>query len=197
MTSRTPNTVLIGGPNGAGKSTVAPRLVERAFSSIEFVNADVIASGLSGLHPDREAFAAGRIMLQHIHRLAAARRDFAFESTLASRTFAPFLKRLRASEYETHLVYIALRSPDVAVERVRTRVAAGGHAVPEDTIRRRFRRSIINLFDLYLPIVSSWTVLDNSGQAGPTLVASGGIDADIIIADSTLWSALEQHRHER
>jgi predicted ABC-type ATPase len=90
-----------------------------------------------------------------------------------------------------------LRSPDVAVERIRARVAAGGHDVPEDTICRRFRRSIINLFDLYLPIVNSWAVLDNSGQAGPTLIASGGTNADIIIEDSTLWSALEQCRHER
>lgn len=88
MERSNPTVVVIGGPNGAGKSTIAPTLIERAFGRIEFVNADTIARGLSGLDPEREAFAAGRIMLRHIAELARNRRDFAFESTLASRTFA-------------------------------------------------------------------------------------------------------------
>src|SRR5688572_29492740 len=107
MTADFPKVVVIGGPNGAGKSTIAPAIIERAFGRIEFVNADTIARGLSGLDPDRQAFAAGRIMLRHIRDLAAARHDFAFETTLASRTFAPLLRRLIPDGYQTHLLYVS------------------------------------------------------------------------------------------
>ena len=191
-----PTAVLIGGPNGAGKSTIAPRVVPRAFGALEFVNADMIAAGLSVLDPNRQAFAAGRIVIRQIHRLADARRDFAFESTLASRSFAPFLARLAATGYRTRLVYLWLQTVEIAVHRVRARVTAGGHAVPEATIRRRYRRSVQNLFDLYLPIVSSWVVLDNSSSTGPKIVASGGIGEDMMIEDAALWNLLEQARHD-
>lgn len=188
-----PSAIVIGGPNGAGKSTVAPSLVRSAFGPLEFVNADVIASGLSGLHPDRQAFSAGRIMLRHIRTLARNKSDFAFESTLASRTFAPFLRRLVADGYQVHLVYVWLRSPEVAIDRVRARVAAGGHAVPMDTIRRRYHRSLQNLFTLYMPVATTWALFDNSDQTGPKRIASGGVNEDTMIHDTQHWSAMRQH----
>jgi predicted ABC-type ATPase len=196
VTSHSPIVIVIGGPNGAGKSTIAPAIIERAFGRIEFVNADTIARGLSGLDPDRQAFAAGRIMLRHIRNLAAARRSFAFETTLASRTFAPFLRRLIGDGGRVHLVYVWVRSPEIAVQRVLARVASGGHSVPEETIRRRYDRSINNFFELYRPLSWSWEVIDNSSPGRPTIIAVKGQDEDMIIRDLPAWQAMEQYRHE-
>lgn len=191
MPTESPTVIVIGGPNGAGKSTIAPTLIQRAFGRIEFVNADTIARGLSALDPDRQAFAAGRIMLRHIHDLAAARRDFAFETTLASRTFAPFLQDLTHNGYRTHLLYVWIRSPEIAVQRVRSRVAAGGHSVPEETVRRRYIRSAHNFLKLYWPLARSWEVLDNSSPGRPTLIASGDMNQDIM-HDAAAWRDLER-----
>ena len=174
----------------------APTIIERAFGRIEFVNADTIARGLSGLDPDRQAFAAGRIMLRHIADLAAARKDFAFETTLASKTFAPFLRRMIKRGYRTHLLYAWVRSPDIAVERVRARVASGGHRVAEETVRRRYVRSVRNLFHLYLPLAESWEVLDNSMPGQATIIASGGITQDMIVHDRAVWSQLVRFRDD-
>jgi predicted ABC-type ATPase len=192
MRSDSPNVVVIGGPNGAGKSTIAPAIIERAFGRIEFVNADTIARGLSALDPDRQAFAAGRIMLRHIANLAAARRDFAFESTLASRTFAPFLQRLIKGGYTIHLVYVWVRSPDIAVQRVRARVGAGGHFVAEETVRRRYSRSAANFLRLYLPLANGWEVIDNSSPVEPMIIASGGRREDMIVHDPSVWREMER-----
>jgi len=186
--------MIIGGPNGAGKSTIAPAIIDRAFARIEFVNADVIARGLSGLEPDRQAFAAGRIMMRHISDLAAARRDFAFEATLAGRTFAPMLRRMTATGYRMHLVYVWVRSPEIAVQRVRSRVASGGHSVPEGTIRRRYARSAHNLLQHYLSLASRWEILDNSTSGDAKYIAAGGLKEDMIIYDKVAWRQLDQFR---
>jgi predicted ABC-type ATPase len=196
VTTNSPTVIVIGGPNGAGKSTIAPTIIERAFGRIEFVNADTIARGLSALDPDRQAIAAGRIMLRHIGDLAVARKDFAFETTLASRTFAPFLRRLIQRGYQAHLLYVWIRSPDVAVERVRSRTMAGGHSVPEETIRRRYRRSVRNLFNLYLPLADAWEVLDNSLSGKPKVIAARPFGSDMIVRDRHRWDELEAHRHD-
>lgn len=187
-----PTVIMVGGPNGAGKSTIGPHLVRDTFGEIEFVDADIIARGLSAFDPDRRAFAAGRVMLRHLDDLAKARRDFAFETTLASRTFAPFLRRLAGEGYQCHLRYVWIQSADIAVRRVRARVAAGGHTVPEETIRRRFVRSARNLLDLYLPLMASWEVLDNTGPRLPTSVATGGAGEDTIIVNKVLWRRLKE-----
>ncbi|MGH7245298.1 MAG: zeta toxin family protein [Phycisphaerales bacterium] len=139
-----PTIIILAGPNGAGKTTISREVLAKTFGIGEFVNADVIASGLSGFDPDRAAFAAGRIMLARLHELAEARSSFAFESTLASRTFAPWLVRQIAGGYEVHLVYSWLRSPELAVKRVRARVSKGGHNVPPEVVTRRYYRSLSN-----------------------------------------------------
>jgi predicted ABC-type ATPase len=196
VASHSPIVIVIGGPNGAGKSTIAPAIIARAFGGAEFVNADTIARGLSELDPERQAFAAGRIMLRHIGDLAAAHRDFAFETTLASRTFAPSLRRLIRDGYRVHITYVSLLSPDLAVKRVHLRVRAGGHNIPEATIRRRFGRSVSNLFDLYLPLAATWEILDNSSPSGLVTVASGGIGMDTIVYSARHWNRLERSRHD-
>jgi predicted ABC-type ATPase len=166
-----PRVVVIAGPNGAGKSTTAPPIVRKAFGIEEFVNADLIAQGLSVLAPETAAFRAGRVMLTRILELSGARRDFAFETTLASRTFAPLLRKLQADGYQFHLIYLWLPSASAAVRRVRERVRAGGHGVPEAIVRRRYARSLGNFLNLYRPFADSWLLLDNSGQPDPRAIA--------------------------
>ncbi len=156
-----PHIIILAGPNGAGKSTAAPLLVRDTFAVHEFVNADAIAQGLSAFAPERVALEAGKIMLRRLRDLAAARRDFAFETTLASRSFAPWITGLRDSGYRIHLMFLSLPDPGFAIERVAKRVRLGGHAIAEPVIRRRFAAGLRNLFQLYLPAVSSWQLFDN------------------------------------
>ena len=132
-----PVVVALAGPNGAGKSTAALKLLRGALSVEEFVNADLIAGGISSFHPDRVAMEAGRVMMQRLKSLARLRKDFGFETTLASRSFAPWLRSLVTEGYEFRLAFLWIPSVDMALERVRSRVRTGGHAVPEDTLRRR------------------------------------------------------------
>src|SRR5262245_44139846 len=132
-----PNVIILAGPNGAGKSTISNSLIRQQFGCAHYVNADTIARGLSAFDVEAMALKAGRIMLQHLHDLAAAREDFAFETTLASKTFAPWIAELKTAGYQFHLMFLWLLSPEVAINRVRSRVAGGGHSIPEDTICRR------------------------------------------------------------
>lgn len=181
MPAASPQLVILAGPNGAGKTTISREVLHKTLGIANFVNADTIAAGLSGFDPDRAAFAAGRIMLARLKELAAERSDFAFETTLASRTFAPWIRGLTFSGYRAHLIYVWVRSPRLSVLRVRARVKRGGHSVPELTIRRRYARSAANLFRLYLPLVmesnGTWQIYDNSGL-DPRIVAEGeGFDS--------------------
>jgi predicted ABC-type ATPase len=139
----------------------------------EFVNADLIAGGLSSFHPDRVAMEAGRAMMQRLKTLARSRKDFGFETTLASRSFAPWIRSLIAAGYEFRLVFIWVPSSEMAVERVRSRIEAGGHAVPESVIRRRYNTGLRNFLELYRPLAATWRFYDNSSLWGPRLVASG------------------------
>jgi predicted ABC-type ATPase len=153
---------VIAGPNGAGKSTTAPRLLQEALTVAECVNADPIALGLSAFRPQSVAMAAGRVMLARMRALARTRQDFAFETTLASRSFAPWLASLRVSGYHVHLAFLSLSGPDLAVARVAERVRQGGHDVPEPVVRRRFVTGLKNLFSLYQPLADTWQTFDNS-----------------------------------
>ena len=190
--SDAPLVVIIAGPNGAGKSTSARHLLQNALSVHEFVNADIIASGLSAFQPEKVALAAGRIMLRRMKELAAARADFAFETTLASRTFAPWLAKLRSTGYRTHLAFLALPSPELAISRVAARVRQGGHSIPEDVIRRRYEAGLRNFFSLYQEQADNWQVFDNSALRIPHLIASGlGLQVTKVIQPE-LWETLRK-----
>ena len=167
-----PKVILIGGPNGAGKSTAAPILLKEVLKVAEFVNADVIAQGLSAFATERVALAAGKIMIRRLRELALARRDFAFETTLASRSFAPWIGHLREAGYHFHLIFLSLPNAGLAVARVRSRVLMGGHAVQPTDIRRRFEGGLRNFFSLYLPLADTWEFYDNSADGSPRLIAS-------------------------
>ncbi len=192
MASGPPLVVVIAGPNGAGKSTTAPDLLSRALRVQEFVNADPIALGLSGLHPERAALAAGRVMIARLRALARLRADFAFETTLASRSFAPWLVALRVSGYRAHLAFLSLPSVELALERVAQRVRLGGHYVPAEVVRRRFGAGLKNFFSVYRQRVDSWQMFDNSGLGGPRLVASGRSSGTVIVEDQATWTDLRE-----
>lgn len=167
-----PAVIFIAGPNGAGKSTAGPRLLRDEFGVLDFVNADVIAAGLSSFNPEGVAFQAGRILLERVRELAHGRKDFAVETTLAGRSYAAWIAGLKAEGYGFHLLFLSLPSADLAVERVANRVRMGGHNIPEDTIRRRYRAGLRNFFQLYRPLADRWRLYDSSGAAPRRLTTS-------------------------
>jgi len=197
MSEKNPHVIVIAGPNGAGKSTTAPMLLKGTLGVTEFVNADVIAQGLSAFQPESAAFHAGRVMLERLHFLAKERVDFAFETTLASRSFAPWIAKLKQSGYTFHLVFLWLPSADFAVARVAERVRMGGHDVPEETIRRRYNKGIENFFQLYRPLSDTWRMYNNSVRSGPRILADGGTGRSEAIYDPATWSMVRGEHNER
>ncbi len=192
MNEHHPRLVLLAGPNGSGKTTIAPRLLKGKLAVSEFVNADLIAGGLSVFDPDMAAMAAGRAMLVRLKELAARQVDFAFKTTLASRSFVPWIAELMHAGYRFHLVFLWLSSPDLAVARVADRVRMGGHNVPEPVIRRRYRAGLRNFFALYRPLASTWEMVDNSDMRVVRLIARGrGIVADLV-GDAKTWHRIQQ-----
>jgi predicted ABC-type ATPase len=191
MVESSPNAVVLAGPNGAGKSTSAPSILRGALGIDEFVNADIIARGLSGFAPERAAMAAGRIMLARLRELARQRTSFAFETTLASRSFAPWLAGLIRDGFQFHLIFLRLPGPEMAVARVAARVREGGHNVPEGTIRRRFEAGLSHFFGLYQPMATTWGFWDNSTESGLTPIASGAGQATLRVSDQALWERIK------
>lgn len=186
---------VLSGPNGAGKTTVAAALLRERLRVDQFVNADLIASGLSPFAPDRMAFRAGRLMLQRIHELRRRGESFGFETTLATRSYVRFLSEARAGGYVVHLSYIWLSSVDLALSRIRARVAQGGHDVPAAIVERRYHRGIRNLFDLYLPLCDTWTIVDNSGDELMT-VARGSRGEEATVVNARRWAAIRRTADE-
>ncbi len=170
--SGVPHLYLIAGPNGAGKTTFASRFLPEFVSVRQFVNADLIAAGVSPFAPESAAIEAGRLMLQRIDALARQRTDFGIETTLASKILQTRLRALKAASYQIHLAYLWLASPELAVARVRERVQRGGHNVPEVTIRRRYFSGLRNFFEVYMSLVDDWFIYDNS-HTSPVEIASG------------------------
>jgi predicted ABC-type ATPase len=184
-----PNLYVIGGANGSGKTTVALSLLPNVLGVYEYVNADAIAAGLSPLNPESMAIASGRLMVERLQSLADAGADFAFETTLAARTFAPFLRHCRSQGYRVNLIYLWLPSPDLAVARVARRVASGGHSIPEDVIRRRYERGRRNLVNLYLPLCDNWIVYNNSRERNE-VIAESGEGQEVVIYQPDVWSQI-------
>jgi predicted ABC-type ATPase len=160
---------IIGGPNGAGKTTFALEYLKQVTHGMRFVNADLIAAGLSPLAPERELLAASRLFLQEIESCIDLGEDFAFETTLAGRSYLKLVNRLRANGWRVELIYLALPSKEMSRLRVAERVAHGGHNIPTADIERRFSRSLANMLNTFSPIVDACRCFMNSG-AVPELV---------------------------
>lgn len=167
MMDSSPQIIIIAGPNGAGKSTPAPLLLRDKLKLTEYVNADTIALGLSAFAPEKAAMEAGRVMLKRLQDLATQGKSFAFETTLTTRSYAKCLEGLMEQGYEVHLIYLWLCSPEIAIARVQERVRAGGHDVPDETIRRRYKRGVMNFFRFYQSLATTWAVYDHSVANAP------------------------------
>jgi predicted ABC-type ATPase len=169
---RKPRCIVVAGPNGAGKTTFAQEFLPQDARVVHFVNADLIASGLSPLRPELAAAAAGRLFLREIDRLARERADFAFETTLSGVSYAPKLERWKAAGYRIEIVFLRLESPELALKRIAARVRQGGHDVPRQAVLRRFVRGWENFVARYRALADVWSVYDNSG-ASPLLLEKG------------------------
>jgi predicted ABC-type ATPase len=164
--------VIIAGPNGAGKTTFAREFLPKDTNVVHFVNADLIAAGLSALKPEIATVTAGRVFLEEIDRLAAAAANFAFETTFSGRAYATRLAKWKLAGYRIEMAYLKIDSPQIALKRIASRVKQGGHAVPRDVVLRRFTRSWTNFIGIYRPLANVWSVYDNS-QAEPQLLEQG------------------------
>ena len=164
--------IIIAGPNGAGKTTFAQEFLPNEAECPIFINADLIAAGISPFDQERAAFKAGRLMLEEIFENAKRQNSFAFETTLSGRGYARMIPAWQAADFLVKLFFLQLISPELAIARVRQRVKSGGHNVPEPVIRRRFISGLRNLESLYKPIVDEWAVYDNSGST-PQLMEEG------------------------
>jgi len=164
------NVYIIAGPNGSGKTTFAKLFLPDYVKCPNFVNADLIAQGLAPFGPQAAAIKAGKLVLQQIQDYANRGIDFAFETTLSGKSYANLLAGLKDKGYALHLFFLWIPSPDLAIARIKDRVAEGGHHVPAEDVRRRFVRGIRNFFKLYESMLDSWILFDNS-KAKPHLIA--------------------------
>ncbi|WP_337175243.1 AAA family ATPase [Paludisphaera sp.] len=193
--AQSPRVHVIAGPNGAGKTTFATDYLPSFANCREFVNADLIAWGLSPFAPESQAMRAGRLVLTRIQELAAAGSDFAFETTLSGRTYVPILTRLREHGYRIHLFFLWLPAADLAVARVANRARQGGHDIPEPAIRRRFNAGLMNFGALYATLADDWWIFDASRQP-PALVAEhhNEEEATVIVHDPATYAAVVSSR---
>ncbi len=187
-----PTAYVIAGPNGAGKTTFAAEFLPESVNCREFLNADLIAAGLSPFAPETQNVRAARLLLARIRELTEARRDFGFETTLAGRGYARRFREMKGQGYRIVLFFLWLPSVDLAVARVANRVRQGGHNVPESDIRRRFAAGIRNLFGLYRPLLDGWWLYDAS-PLPPRLLATdeGG---EFRVMDAASYERITRHR---
>lgn len=171
---RQPVCWIIAGPNGAGKTTFALKYLPEVADCRNFVNADLIAAGMSPLAPERERVTASRLFLSEIERHITARRDFGFETTLAGRSYLRLIRRLRAEGWKVELIYLALPNAEMAKLRVAERVSHGGHDIPAADIERRFLRSLENLFTEYASLVDRTVCSLNSGETPEVVFTQQG-----------------------
>ena len=175
-----PSVYVIAGPNGAGKTTFAREFLPRYARCQNFVNADLIAQGISPFSPRLAELRAARVMLDQIALLSRQSRDFGFETTLAGLSYLNTFSHLRRRGYEIHLYYLWLPSVELALSRIRGRVREGGHDVPEAIVRRRFDRSLRNFLVRYANVVDSWILFDNASDSPAEIACGWGKKIDII-----------------
>ncbi len=183
------NLYVISGCNGAGKTTASFSVLPDMLNCREFVNADEIAKGLSPFQPDKVAIQAGRIMLHRLNELIDLGADFGFETTLATKSYIHFIREAQSKGYFVTLVYFWLNSPELAIERVKSRVISGGHDISEAIIRRRYKAGIENLSKLFIPICDYWMIIDNS-EPPFQLISEGFKNENKTIYNSNIYNQI-------
>lgn len=185
-----PSLYIIAGCNGAGKTTASFTVLPELLNIREFVNADEIARGLSPFQPEKVAIQAGKIMLRRIDELLEEGKDFAFETTLSTRSFVILCEEARQKRYDLYMVFLWLPSVNHAIERVKDRVSEGGHDIPQDTIVRRYHAGLKNFINLYQSLMDYWLLIDNSGKQ-LVLIAEGAMNSKSIIHDLEKWKTVK------
>ncbi len=185
-----PNLFIVAGPNGAGKTSYARDFLPAEMGRCEFVNADLIAAGLSPFAPALAEVEAGRIMVQRLRQLAAEQVDFSFETTLSSYGYVPLLETMRAAGYRIRLDFLWVNDLEITRRRVRSRVAKGGHDIPDDVQQRRFGIGIRLLAEHYRPLIHWWRLYDNTGQR-PHLVVEEN-DGVLTVSDAARLASVAQ-----
>lgn len=186
--SRPKNVYVVAGPNGAGKTTFAREFLPNYAKCPNFVNADLIAQGLSPFSPRAAAIKAGKLVLKGIAEFASSGEDFGFETTLAGRTHLALFRKLQSAGYRVHLYFLWVPAPALSLLRIKNRVLDGGHNVPSADVLRRFSRSISNFFGTYADAVSTWMLFDNSG-AKPVLAAKR-VNGNVVVEDKDAYNRI-------
>jgi predicted ABC-type ATPase len=189
------NLYIIAGCNGAGKTTASFTILPQILNCKEFVNADEIAKGLSPFQPETVSFEAGRIMIKRLNELLEISQNFAFETTLATKSYQSKVLYAQSKNYNVTLLFFWLQNVDLAIERVKTRVEEGGHNIETEVIKRRYVNGIKNLFDIYLTIVNEVLIYDNS-EGKPELIAEKTLDTEIIILNEFKYNKLKKLYYE-
>jgi predicted ABC-type ATPase len=187
---------IISGPNGAGKTTASYTVLPKILQCKEFVNADEIARGLSPFNPESVAIEAGRLMLKRIGELLQKNETFSIETTLSTRSYFRLVEKAHSQGYEVALLFFWLKSPEHAIERVAERVAKGGHNIPKDIIIRRYWEGLENLFNIYMPIVDTWVLVNNS-ETPRSVVATGGRGQRTVVNDDNQFKLIQEYVKHR
>lgn len=191
MEKKKMNLYIIAGCNGAGKTTASFTVLPEMLGCREFVNADEIAAGLSPFNPEGVAFQAGRLMIDRIIYLLKEGETFAFETTLATRSYVKLIRQAQKRGYFVTLLFFLLSTPEQAVARVAKRVAMGGHNIPTDVIYRRYELGLSNLFQLYMPVCDSWSLYDNSDC--PAVHIASGLGGDnVVVYEAETYRLLQE-----
>ena len=196
MTMKGKNLYIISGPNGAGKTTASYTVLPKILNCKEFVNADEIARGLSPFNPEGTAIEAGKLMLKRIDELLQKEESFSIETALSTRSYFKLVETAHQKGYNVTLLFFWLESPEQAIERVAERVSKGGHNIPKDVIIRRYWAGLNNLFDIYMPIVDSWILVNNS-QTPRIIVALGGKNHTTKIEDKECFTKIKEYVNQR
>jgi len=186
---------IIAGPNGVGKTTFARKFLPKYANCRNFINADLIAQGLAPFSPEAAAIRAGRLMLGEIRSSVRRRISFGFETTLSGRSYLRLIKQIKRKGYRVHLFFLFVEGVDVTLSRIRERVLKGGHAVPEEVVRRRFNRSVRNFFQEYQPLADSWYLLDNTATKPVSVAFNNG--TKLRIMDTVMYQRLLSHYGEK
>ncbi|MDH5694315.1 MAG: zeta toxin family protein [Gammaproteobacteria bacterium] len=181
---------VIAGCNGAGKTTASYTILPEILDCREFVNADEIARGISPFQPEKVGIEAGKMMLKRIKNLLEAGESFAFETTLSTKSYVTFIEKAKQLGYQVTCLFFLLDSEELAISRVATRVKEGGHHIPEEVIRRRYKSGLKNFFNLFLHRVDNWLFVNNSGDSYE-IIAEGSLN-DITVNNILQWEELKE-----